>query len=83
MVETLNKIIKVSRELVQEMGKEPTPLEITEKLKIPVAKVSEILNISKEPISLETPIGEEDSHLMDLVFRGQNDGFTSRHCNTW
>jgi len=67
MVETLNKIIKVSRELVQEMGKEPTPLEITERLKIPVAKVSEILNISKEPISLETPIGEEDSHLMDLI----------------
>jgi RNA polymerase primary sigma factor len=67
MVETLNKIIKVSRELVQEMGKEPTPLEITERLKIPAAKVSEILNISKEPISLETPIGEEDSHLMDLI----------------
>jgi len=67
MVETLNKIMKVSRELVQEMGKEPTPLEITERLKIPVAKVSEILNISKEPISLETPIGEEDSHLMDLI----------------
>ena len=67
MVETLNKIIKVSRELVQEMGKEPTPLEITERLKIPASKVSEILNISKEPISLETPIGEEDSHLMDLI----------------
>jgi RNA polymerase primary sigma factor len=68
MVETINKITKVTRELVQEMGKEPTPIEIAERLKIPVDKVNVILKISKEPISLETPIGEEeDSHLRDFI----------------
>jgi RNA polymerase primary sigma factor len=68
MVETINKITKVTRELVQEMGREPTPVEIAEKLKIPVKKVNGILKISKEPISLETPIGEEeDSHLRDFI----------------
>ncbi len=67
MVETINKIIKVSRELVQEIGKEPTPGEITERSKIPTEKVNEILKISKEPISLETPIGDEDSFLKDFI----------------
>jgi len=68
MVETINKIMKVTRELVQEVGREPTPVEIAEKLKIPVEKVNGILKISKEPISLETPIGEEeDSHLRDFI----------------
>lgn len=68
MVETINKIMKVTRELVQEVGREPTPLEIAERLKIPVEKVNGILKISKEPISLETPIGEEeDSHLRDFI----------------
>jgi RNA polymerase primary sigma factor len=67
MVETINKITKMSRELVQELGREPTPLEIAEQLKIPEGKVHGILKISKEPISLETPIGEEDSHLMDFI----------------
>jgi RNA polymerase primary sigma factor len=68
MVETINKIAKVTRELVQEIGREPTPAEISEKLKIPVDKVNSILKISKEPISLETPIGEEeDSHLGDFI----------------
>jgi RNA polymerase primary sigma factor len=67
MVETINKITKVSRELVQELGREPIPREIAEKLKMPVEKVMGILKISKEPISLETPIGEEDSHLMDFI----------------
>ena len=61
MVETINKITKVARELVQEIGREPTPGEIADRLKIPVEKVSSILKISKEPISLETPIGEEDT----------------------
>jgi RNA polymerase primary sigma factor len=67
MVETINKITKVSRELVQELGREPAPREIAEKLKMPVEKVMAILKISKEPISLETPIGEEDSHLVDFI----------------
>jgi RNA polymerase primary sigma factor len=68
MVEIINKITKVTKELVQEMGREPTPLEIAERLKIPVEKVNGILKISKEPISLETPIGEEeDSHLRDFI----------------
>lgn len=67
MVETINKITKVTRELVQEMGREPTPVEIAERLKIPVEKVNGILKISKEPISLETPIGEEDTHLRDFI----------------
>jgi RNA polymerase primary sigma factor len=67
MVETINKITKMSRELVQELGREPSPFEIAEQLKIPEEKVHGILKISKEPISLETPIGEEDSHLMDFI----------------
>ena len=67
MVETINKITKVARELVQELGREPTPFEISERLKMPVEKVHGILKISKEPISLETPVGEEDSHLMDFI----------------
>jgi RNA polymerase primary sigma factor len=67
MVETMNKITKVARELVQELGREPTSVEIADQLKIPVEKVNGILKISKEPISLETPIGEEDSHLRDFI----------------
>jgi RNA polymerase primary sigma factor len=68
MVETINKITKVTRELVQEMGREPIPVEIAERLKIPAEKVNAIMKISKEPISLETPIGEEeDSHLRDFI----------------
>lgn len=67
MVEIINKITRVSREFVQEVGKEPTPKEIADKLKMPVEKVIGILKISKEPVSLETPIGEEDSHLMDFI----------------
>jgi RNA polymerase primary sigma factor len=67
MVETINKITKVMREFVQEMGIEPTSHEIAEKLQIEAEKVDGILKISKEPISLETPIGEEDSHLRDFI----------------
>jgi RNA polymerase primary sigma factor len=67
MVETINKITRVSRELVQVLGREPTSLEIAEELKIPAEKVTGILKISKEPVSLETPIGEEDSHLRDFI----------------
>jgi len=68
MIETVNRITKVTRELLQEIGREPTHLEVAERLKIPVEKVSGILKISKEPVSLETPIGEEeDSHLRDFI----------------
>ncbi len=68
MIETANKITKVTRELVQEIGREPTHVEIAERLKVPVEKVNGILKISKEPVSLETTIGEEeDSHLRDLI----------------
>jgi RNA polymerase primary sigma factor len=67
MVETINKITKVARELVQELGREPASAEIADKLKLPVEKVNGILKISKEPISLETPVGEEDSHLRDFI----------------
>ena len=68
MVETINKLIRVSRQLLQELGREPTPEEIAEKLEMPVERVREILKISQEPVSLETPIGEEeDSHLGDFI----------------
>ncbi len=68
MVETINKLIRVSRQLLQELGREPTPEEIAKELDMPVERVREILKISQEPVSLETPIGEEeDSHLGDFI----------------
>ena len=68
MVETINKLIRVSRQLLQELGREPTPEEIAKELNMPVERVREILKISQEPVSLETPIGEEeDSHLGDFI----------------
>ena len=68
MVETINKLVRVSRQLLQELGREPTPEEIAEKMDIPVERVREIIKISQEPVSLETPIGEEeDSHLGDFI----------------
>ncbi|SFQ16569.1 RNA polymerase primary sigma factor [Lachnospiraceae bacterium XBB1006] len=68
MVETINKLIRVSRQLLQEKGREPTPEEIAEEMKMNVDRVREILKISQEPVSLETPIGEEeDSHLGDFI----------------
>lgn len=68
MVETINKLIRVSRQLLQELGREPTPEEIAKELDMPVDRVREILKISQEPVSLETPIGEEeDSHLGDFI----------------
>ena len=68
MVETINKLIRVSRQLLQEHGREPTPEEIAEEMDMPVDRVREILKISQEPVSLETPIGEEeDSHLGDFI----------------
>ncbi len=68
MIETINKLIRTSRYLVQELGREPTPEEIAEKMEFPVDKVRKVLKIAKEPISLETPIGEEeDSHLGDFI----------------
>ena len=68
MVETINKLIRVSRQLLQELGREATPEEIAEAMDMPVERVREILKISQEPVSLETPIGEEeDSHLGDFI----------------
>jgi RNA polymerase primary sigma factor len=68
MIETINKLIRTSRYLVQELGREPTPEEIGEKMELPLDKVRKVLKIAKEPISLETPIGEEeDSHLGDFI----------------
>lgn len=68
MVETINKLIRVSRQLLQELGREPTPEEIAEEMELSVEKVREIMKIAQEPVSLETPIGEEDdSHLGDFI----------------
>ena len=68
MVETINKLVRVSRQLVQELGREPTPEELSKELNMPLEKVREISKISQEPVSLETPIGEEeDSHLGDFI----------------
>ncbi|AUG57789.1 MAG TPA: RNA polymerase sigma factor RpoD [Ruminiclostridium sp.] len=68
MVETINKLIRVSRQLLQELGKEPQPEEIAREMNMPVEKVRDIMKISQEPVSLETPIGEEeDSHLGDFI----------------
>ena len=68
MVETINKVIRVSRQLLQELGHDPSPEEIAEEMQIPLARVRDILKIAQEPVSLETPIGEEeDSHLGDFI----------------
>ena len=68
MVETINKLIRIQRQLLQELGKEPTPEQIAEKMEMPTENVREILKIAQEPVSLETPIGEEDdSHLGDFI----------------
>ena len=68
MVETINKLMRIQRQLLQEFGREPTPEEIAEEMDLPVEKVREILKIAQEPVSLETPIGEEeDSHLGDFI----------------
>ena len=68
MIETINKIVRVSRALVQEFGREPLPEEIADKMEMPLEKVRNVLKIAKEPISLETPVGEEeDSHLGDFI----------------
>ena len=68
MVETINRLVRVSRQLLHELGREPTHEEIAEKVDLPVERVREIMKISQEPVSLETPIGEEeDSHLGDFI----------------
>ena len=67
-IETINKLVRTSRYLVQELGREPTPEEIAERMDMPVDKARKVLKIAKEPISLETPVGEEeDSHLGDFI----------------
>ena len=74
MVESINRLIRVSRQLLQELGREPFPEEIAERMEIPVERVREIMKISQEPVSLETPVGEEeDSHLEDFI---QDDNVT-------
>jgi RNA polymerase primary sigma factor len=68
MIEAINKIVRTSRRMMPEIGREPTPEELSEKIAMPLEKVRKVLKIAKEPISLETPIGdEEDSHLGDLI----------------
>ncbi len=67
MVETINKVIRVSRQLLQELGHDPTPEEIAEEMNMPADRIREILKIAQEPVSLETPIGDEDSHLGDFI----------------
>jgi RNA polymerase primary sigma factor len=68
MVETINKLIRIQRQLLQDLGREPTPEEIGAEMDLPAEKVREILKIAQEPVSLETPIGEEDdSHLGDFI----------------
>src|SRR4028119_1409991 len=68
MIETINKIVRTSRQMLHEIGREPTPEELAEKLQMPLEKVRKVLKIAKEPISLETPIGdEEESHLGDFM----------------
>ena len=68
MIETINKLVRTSRQMLHEIGREPTPEELAERLAMPLEKVRKVLKIAKEPISLETPIGEEeDSHLGDFI----------------
>jgi RNA polymerase primary sigma factor len=68
MIETINKLVRTQRSLVQELGREPTPEELALRMSIPISKVRKVLKIAQEPISLETPIGEEeDSHLKDFI----------------
>ena len=68
MIETMNKLVRTSRSLVQELGREPTPEEIAEQMDLPADKVRKVLKLAKEPLSLETPIGEEDdAHLGDFI----------------
>jgi RNA polymerase primary sigma factor len=68
MIETINKLNRISRQILQEMGREPTPEELSERMELPEDKVRKVLKIAKEPISMETPIGDdEDSHLGDFI----------------
>ena len=68
MIETINKLNRISRQMLQEMGREPTPEELAERMLMPEDKIRKVLKIAKEPISMETPIGDdEDSHLGDFI----------------
>ena len=67
MIETINKIVRSSRQLILELGREPTPEELSVRLKMPIEKVRKVLKIAKEPVSLETPIGDDDSFLGDFI----------------
>jgi RNA polymerase primary sigma factor len=72
MIETINKLVRTSRYLVQEMGREPTPEEIAEKMEIPLDKVRKVLKIAREPISLETPIGRRKTATWVILSRTRN-----------
>ena len=75
MIETINKLSRISRQMLQEMGREPTPEELGERMEMPEDKVRRVLKIAKEPISMETPIGDdEDSHLGDFLDSDSNLG---------
>ena len=78
MIETINKLIRTSRQLVQEIGREPTPEEIAERMELPLEKVRQVLKIAKEPISLETPIGEEEDSSPGRFHRRQGGGLAAR-----
>jgi RNA polymerase primary sigma factor len=68
MIETINKLIRASRQLIQELGREPTTEELAKRMELPVSKIRKVLRVAQEPISLETPVGEEDeSHLGDFL----------------
>ena len=78
MIETINKIVRTSRQMLHEIGREPTPEELAEKLAMPLEKVRKVLKIAKEPISLETPIGDEEDSPSRRFHRGQERGATDR-----
>ena len=78
MIETINKIVRTSRQMLHEIGREPTPEELSEKLAMPLEKVRKVLKIAKEPISLETPIGDEEDSLSRRFHRGQERGAADR-----
>ena len=78
MIETINKLVRTSRQMLHEIGREPTPEELAEKLAMPLEKVRKVLKIAKEPISLETPIGDEEDSASRRLHRGQERGAAAR-----
>ncbi len=77
MIETINKLVRTSRQMLHEIGREPAPEELAEKLGMPLEKVRKVLKIAKEPISLETPIGDEEDSPPRRLHRGQGGGHSA------